>query len=418
MSIHQSTLKNGLRVLSQNMPDTHSVSLGIWVGAGARHEDVSQHGLAHLLEHMAFKGTRKRSSLDIVQEIEAVGGDINAATSLERTAYYIRVLKEDLPLAVDILADISINPVFEEGELSREKGVILSEIGQHLDTPDDVAFDLMRDMAFPGQSIGRNILGNNETINQFEAKDLVSFREKYYVPENMLVAASGNVNHEELVSELEACFDMASSEVSVQHRLPKFIGGEQQEERDVEQAHLVLGFEGVSQKDPDYFTAQILSSLLGGGMSSRLFQQVREKRGLAYSVFSYCWSFSDTGLFGVYAGTNPQDIEEAASVIAAELKNVASTVRGEEIDMARAQIKAGLLMGLESSYVRAERMARQFMTFGREIPIEEIIEKIDQVSVDEIRALSNSLFQANKLSAALVSSPSHSLTKGQIRSAF
>jgi predicted Zn-dependent peptidase len=191
-----------------------------------------------------------------------------------------------------------------------------------------------------------------------------------------------------------------------------------QEERDVEQAHLVLGFEGVSQKDPDYFAAQILSSLLGGGMSSRLFQQVREKRGLAYSVFSYCWSFSDTGLFGIYAGTNPQDIEQATHVIADELKNLSSSVSQKEIDMARAQIKAGLLMGLESSYVRAERMARQFMTFGREIPIEEIIEQIDRVNLDKIRALSNTLFDADKLSAALVSSPSHALAKDQIRSAF
>lgn len=418
MTIKHTRLENGLQVLSQHMPDAHSISLGAWVGAGARHETATQHGLAHLLEHMAFKGTTTRSALDIVQQIEAVGGDVNAGTSLERTAYYVRVLKEDLGLAVDILGDILINPVFAEDELTREKGVILSEIGQHLDTPDDVAFDVMRDLAYPGHAMGRNILGTTQTVSDFSKTDLVSFRSKYYNPSNMLIAAAGNISHKSLVDKVATAFSLAHTGHDEKLQKPIFVGGEATQEKDIEQAHLVLGFEGVSLTDPDHYTAQILSMILGGGMSSRLFQEVREKRGLAYSIYSFCWSFSDSGLFGVYTGTNSEDIGEGAQVIVDELYRASKQISEEEIATARSQIKAGLLMGLESSYVRAERMARQYMTFGREVPLEEILGEIDAVNADHLTTLAGRVFDRDKMSAALIGPEGHSLTDRKINTLF
>lgn len=385
MAVEVTRLENGLTVVTDAMPHLQTISVGVWVNTGARHEGRHQHGVSHLLEHMAFKGTERRSARAIAEEIENVGGHLNAHTAHEATAYYARVMKGDLPLAVDLLADILQNSVFEKTELERERGVVIQEIGQSLDTPDDLVFDHLLGAAFPGQPMGRTILGTVETVKGFDRDALQTYMDERYQAGGMVLAAAGAIDHAELVALGRESFSNLQQRKSNGAELAKFMGGERREERDLEQAHVTLAFEGPTYSDPDYYTAQIFASVLGGGMSSRLFQEVREKRGLAYSVFAFSWSFADTGVLGVYAGTAPDDLAELMPVVADEINRLGEDASEEEVARARAQMKAGLLMGLESSSARAEQIARQYAVHGRVLPIEEMIGKVDQVDAAAIR---------------------------------
>ncbi len=384
-------LDNGLTVLSDEMSHVDSVSVGVWVDAGARHETPARHGISHMLEHMAFKGTASRSAQRIAEEIENVGGHINAATSHETTAYYARVLKEDTPLALDILADILQRSAFESEELERERGVILQEIGQAADTPDDIVFDHLMSVSYPGQALGRPILGTPETVGGFSSGDLRAYMADRYHAPSMVVAAAGAVDHEALVGEVAEKFAALPAARPNEHERARFEGRELRDDKALEQAHVTLAFEGVPYGDPDYYTAQVFASVLGGGMSSRLFQEVREKRGLCYSVFSFNWSFADTGLFGVYAGTAPEDLSELMPVMADEIQRLGEDASEEETARARAQLKAGLLMGLESSSARAEQMARQMMVFGRLLPTEHVIGEVERVDAGALKAYAKRL---------------------------
>ncbi len=385
MTAEITQLANGMTIVSDTMAHMQSASVGVWVDTGSRHEDPITHGISHMLEHMAFKGTKRRSARAIVEEIEAVGGHLNAHTTHETTAYYARILKDDLPLAADILADILQHSTFEPEEVTREHGVIVQEIGQAADTPDDLVFDMLLAAAFKDQALGRSILGTPDTVKSFDGAKLKTYMDTHYSAPRLVLSGAGGLAHGQLVELGETLLTDLPAGALKEKKPARFTGTEAREEKDLEQAHVTLAFEGVPYGDPDYYTAQVLSAVLGGGMSSRLFQEVREKRGLCYSVYSFNWSFDDTGLFGIYAGTAESDLAELVPVMADEICRLGDDAGAEETARAKAQLKAGLLMGMESSSARVEQIARQQMIFGRILSVDEITSQVDAVDEAALR---------------------------------
>ncbi len=396
MSVDVTTLPSGLTVVTDSMPHLETASLGVWVGAGSRDELPGEHGISHLLEHMAFKGTKRRSARQIAEEIEAVGGDLNAATSIETTTYYARVLKADVPLALDVLSDILANPAFDAEELSREKNVIVQEIGASEDTPDDIVFDHLQTTAFPNQPVGRSVLGTRASVCSFDADSLRTYLARNYRAPDMVVAATGAVDHQTVVGQVEDMFASFGGPAGPMPQPAKYAGGTFVETRDLEQAHLAFALEGVPQRDPSLFSLQVFTSALGGGMSSRLFQEVREIRGLCYTISAFHMPYSDTGLFGLYSGTDAKDAPELMQVVIDEIARAAATLDEVEIARSKAQMKAGLLMALESSSARAEQIARQIMVHGRVIPTSELTAKIDAVTVESARAAGRALIARSR----------------------
>jgi predicted Zn-dependent peptidase len=388
------TLDNGLRVATETMANVQTASVGVWVDVGARYEAPEVNGVAHMLEHMAFKGTALRSARAIAEAIENVGGHLNAYTSREHTAYYARVLADDLPLAVDLLADILQHSTFDESELARERGVVLQEIGQVQDTPDDLVFDLFQETAFPGQAIGRPILGPAELIAALPRTALLDYMAGYYGPARMVLAAAGKVEHERLLELGERLFRELPTPTIAPASPARYEGGEQREARDLEQAHLLLGLPAFSYLDDDFYALQVMSTMLGGGMSSRLFQEVRENRGLCYSIFSFAAGYADAGLFGIYAGTGEQEVAELVPVVCEEFLKLIEEPGEEELMRARAQLKASLMMALESCLAQSEEVARQLLVFGRRIPPDEIIAKVNAVDQAAIRRVGRRLLAA------------------------
>ena len=403
MSVTVSRLSNGLRVVSHAMPHLGTVALGLWVASGARHETESEHGISHLLEHMAFKGTARRSALAIAEEIEQVGGELNAATSLDTTCYYARVLKDDVEVAIDIVADILQNPLYSEDELERERDVILQEIASTRDSPDDIVYDLLQDAAFAGQPLGRPILGTPESVTSFTVANLRTFLQSRYRADRMVLSAAGNIDHERLVRHAEAFFQGLNGGESSLAVPARYVGGAKVAEKPFEQAHVVMGYEGMSYRDPAFYASQVFSGLFGGGMSSRLFQEVREKRGLCYSIYSSSWGLSDTGLLSVHAATGPDMMGRLVDVISEEFRRAATTIPEErEVQRSKAQLKTGLLMSLESSVARAEQMARQLLAFDRLLSAEELIERVESVTPKAVRDAAERVVSGSKLSFALV----------------
>ena len=391
MTINLTTLPNGLRIVTERMPGIASASVGVWVLAGGRHEAVEQNGIAHFLEHMAFKGTKRRSALQIAEEIEDVGGYINAYTSREVTAYYARVLEADVPLGLDVIADIVLNPVFDPKEIEVERHVILQEIGQALDTPDDIIFDWLQEAAFPDQPLGRTILGPAERIEGFGRDDLTGFVAQNYGPDRMILSAAGAVDHDRLVADAERLFGHLQPLARADAAPAVWNSRERRETRDLEQVHFALGLAGPSIRDADFYPAQVYTTALGGGMSSRLFQKIREERGLCYSIYAQAGAYDDTGMLTIYAGTSADEIAELATLTIDEMKRSAEDMSEAEIARARAQMKAGLLMGLESPSARAERMARSLAIWGRVPSVEENAAKIEGVTLAEVRAFAERL---------------------------
>jgi predicted Zn-dependent peptidase len=399
-TVRVTTLPSGLRVATDTMPGVESATVGIWTSCGARNETEAENGVAHLLEHMLFKGTECRSAQAIAEEIEAVGGQMNAYTARENTAYYARVLKEDVPLAVDIIADLLQNSVFDNEELARERQVVLQEIGQANDTPDDVVFDHFQAAAYPGQPIGRPVLGTPETVGRMSRLALTNYLHAHYAPSELVLVAAGAVDHDRLVDQAALMFDSLPASTPPISPSAKYAGGDFREDQDLEQLHVVLGFEGAAMADPEYYAQSVLSTLLGGGMSSRLFQEIREKRGLVYSIYTFASAYRDGGIFGIYAGTGPEEIVELVPVVCDQLRAIADEVTDVEIRRAAAQIKAGLLMGMESSMSRAEQLGQHLLVFGRPIPPSEIIARIDAVDREAVRQAAG-LFTAPPTIAAL-----------------
>jgi predicted Zn-dependent peptidase len=387
LSIQTGELANGLRVVTERMEHMGSAALGVWIAAGCRHEAEDENGIAHFLEHMAFKGTARRSAVQIAEEIENVGGYLNAYTSRETTAYYARVLREDVPLAMDLLADILRQPRFESPEIAVERGVILQEIGQALDTPDDVIFDWLQEVAYPEQAMGRPILGLAERVARFDAGDLRRFVKGHYAPNRMVLSAAGNVDHEEIMRLAEELYgDMPRGERGITEPA-RFMGGERRELRKLEQAHLALAFESPGHAEPDVYAAQVFATAFGGGMSSRLFQEAREKRGLCYTIFAQASAYADTGSLTIYAGTGAGEVAGLTELVVEQLRAAADGLTVEEVDRARAQMKAGMVMGLESASNRAERHARSLEIWGRVQSVEETVARIEAVDVAAARAV-------------------------------
>ncbi|MEE9313518.1 MAG: pitrilysin family protein [Rhizobiaceae bacterium] len=381
-----------MTIVTDRMDHLESAALGVWVRAGSRDELPTEHGIAHLLEHMAFKGTKSRTARDIAVQIENVGGDVNAATSVETTSFYARVLKNDVPLAIDILADILNNSLFEKEELAREQHVILQEIGSVKDSPEDMLFDDFQSVAFKGQALGRPIMGTPESVCSFNGANIRGYLSDHYHGPNMVLAASGNVDHDAIVKMAEKRFSDFGETPAREPENCSYTGGEVRIEKDLQEAHIILGFEGRAYHGQDFYASQVLATLLGGGMSSRLFQEVREKRGLCYSIYAFHWGFSDTGLFGIHAATEAADIPELVPVILSELKKAGEEITQEELNRARAQISAGLMMSLESPASRAGQIARQILLFGRPVSNEELMDRLNALSTERLSDLSARLF--------------------------
>jgi predicted Zn-dependent peptidase len=395
------TLANGFRIVTENMPGLASAALGVWVGAGSRNERIEENGIAHFLEHMAFKGTERRTSLQIAEEIEDVGGFLNAYTSRETTAYYARVLAEDAPLALDIIADILTNPTFADEEIAVERGVILQEIGQTLDTPDDVIFDWLQEAAFPDQPMGRSILGPAERVRDFGRSHLADFVKHHYSPDRMILSAAGAVDHDQLVRLAEDLFGHLTPRPRPMADPALYAGGERLEIKELEQAHLALAFEGPGYRSDELYAGEIFATTLGGGMSSRLFQEAREKRGLCYTIGAHASAYAETGVYTLYAGTGGEQALALAELMIDEIRRAADDLSDREVARARAQLKAGLLMGLESPSNRAERMARSLAIWGRTFTLEETVAKIEAVDAPRARAAATAIAETAKPTLAL-----------------
>jgi predicted Zn-dependent peptidase len=396
MSVEVTRLPSGLTVVTDNMQRLQTASVGCWVGSGSRDEQPDEHGISHLLEHMAFKGTSRRTARQIAEEIEAVGGDINAATSVETTAYYARVLKADVPLALDVISDILSDPTFDPSELKREQNVIVQEIGATEDAPDDLVFDYLQATAFPDQPVGRSILGTPGSVCSFEDRNLRAYLGRNYRGPDMVLVATGAVEHAAVVDEAARRFTKFNGPPAPVPQPAKFGGGAKLEARELEQVHIAVGLEGVRQRDPELYSLQVFASVLGGGMSSRLFQEVRESRGLCYTIQAFHAPYSDTGIFGIYAGTDAGDVDELMRVVVNEIAAAGENITESEINRAKAQMKAGLLMALESSGARAHQLANQMLNHGRPIPLEEIVGKIEAVTVESARAAGAALIRRSR----------------------
>jgi predicted Zn-dependent peptidase len=411
MSPRIHTLSNGVRVVCDPLPGFETLALSVVAGRGARVEAPEQSGWAHLLEHMVFKGAGGRSARDIVEVIEASGGQVNAATGHERTSFQSRALKGGLDLAMKVTADLVLRPDIDPKELKREKGVILQEIAEARDTPDDQVFELAQAAAFQGQALGRPILGDVKTVRAAMPEALSAFRAALYAPDRLVVSAAGAVDEDELLSLAEACFGEAEGQGAPVAEPGRFVGGHVAEARRLEQAHLVLMLPAVGALDDDYFPLRLFVETLGGGMASRLFQEAREKRGLAYSIDAYADTYSDVGALGVYAGCAAKDAAALAEVCAREIRSLAARIEDHELARAKAQLKAHMFMARESLIARAEQAAGQILLYGRLFTAAEIAREIDAVTAADMARLGARLL-APRLSADAVLGSKAALAAG------
>lgn len=404
----KTVLDNGIRVVSQEMSDHRSVSLGIWVENGSRHERRHENGISHFIEHLLFKGTTTRTAAQIAEEMDAVGGVLNAFTSKEHTCYYAKVLDEDLPLAIDLLTDIFLNSNFDREEIERERSVILQEISQAEDTPDDYVHDLFSVDFFQDHPLGRPIAGRSETVSKFRREDFVSFFRERYRPGRVLVSAAGHFKHDDLVKEMNARLGAVEQESAVLKHLdgealPQTQRGVFPHSKPLEQVHLCLGMPGIHQAHPHRHAAFILNTILGGGMSSRLFQEIREKRGKAYSVYSFMSTYRDTGYIGVYAGTSVESVEEVIDLILKELKSLAAgDIKEDELRRTKGQLVGNIMLGLESSDSWMSHIARNDLYFGKAITTDEICQHIRSVTRDEVIELARTFFRPEGMAVSLL----------------
>ena len=402
MNVEITRLPNGLTVATDPMPQLESASLGVWVNSGARHETKARMGVSHMLEHMAFKGTERRTARGIAEEIEEVGGALNAYTSREQTAFHARVLKPDVPLAVDLLADILTHPTFDATELERERQVVLQEFGQARDTPDDIIFDHLQEAVYPGQSMGWPILGTEESVAEFVRADLDDYMRANYRAGGMALIASGAVEHAQMLELAERHFGDLTPGEAPKSDGARYVGADMRFEEELEQVHVAYAFPGFASGDEALFAAQVYATALGGGMSSRLFQEIREKRGLCYSIYAFANSFVDGGMIGVYAGTGENEASEISALVAGEMEALASGANEQEVARAKAQLRSGLLMGLERPSARAEQIAAHLLAYGRVVPLAEIKALLDAVDVAAVRRIGECVMAAVRPALAAI----------------
>ncbi len=401
MNIDLVTLKNGLRIGVDEMSNVETVCIAVFVNTGSRNEEISNNGISHFLEHMAFKGTKTRNAQQIAQEFDDIGGRINAYTSRERTVYYVKILKKDVKFATEFLADILQNSTFDKEELEKERGVILQEIAMTNDTPDDIIFDYFQETAYPNQSLGRSILGSEDNVKSFKQSDLQNYIDKQYNNKNIAITASGNIKKEDFIKYVEDSFvNLANNNIN-QVESGIYKGGTFKKEKDLEQTNLILGFKGISYIDDKFHHCQILSSILGGGMSSRLFQEVREKRGLAYSIYAFNYANSDSGSFGIYSATNPAKSNELIKVTLEELNKITNNISDEELDRAKSQLTAGILMSSESNNNRSQKIGSDILIHNRVRPYDEIVKNILDINKKDVINLAQDIFSSNKTFSAI-----------------
>jgi predicted Zn-dependent peptidase len=394
-------LANGFTILTDHLPHVDTVTAGVWTGVGARNETPEINGVSHFLEHMAFKGTDTRSVADIALSIESAGGHMNAYTGSDTTAYFVQMMAEDRGLGTEILADILLNSTFPEEELERERGVILQEIDRYADEPESVCHEAASTVYWPGQALGRPILGPSEIIRTMPRETIAAYIHDNYRAERMVLAVSGNIDAAAVVAQAEALFGGVAAGSDLFREPAVFGGGERRIERDSEQVHFMMGFGAVSIHDPDYPAQQVLANILGGGMASRLFTEIREKRGLVYSIYASSDAFTDGGSMSFYAGTGQEQIAELVPVLCDELNKVRLSVTADEVSRAKRQIKSSLAMSMETTMRRADRMSRQILRFGRTIPSHETMAKLDAVTVDQVTAVAEKIFSGPAAVAAV-----------------
>ncbi len=398
----KSTLPNGIRVVTEAIPYVKSATVGVWVGTGSRNEEDHNHGISHFIEHLMFKGTAKRSAKDIAETVDAVGGQLNAFTAKEYTCYYIKVLDNHLDLALDILSDMMLASRYAPEDITREREVVLEEVNMYEDSPDELVHDFYLDDVWPGHPLGRNILGTTEAIGRFDRGLVCEYYGNFYTPDNIVVAAAGNLTHAR-VEELATRFfgSMAGSKRKMAAMPPVLTPVRRIHTRDSEQVHFCLGTESVPQDSADIYVAHVLNNILGGGISSRLFQSIREERGLAYSIYSYLSNYSDCGLFTIYAGTRPANLEQVVELAlqgVEELKN--GGLSDAELSKTKEQLKGNLLLGLESSSSRMSRLGKMEITMGRYTTLDEVVAKIEKVSRADLQKMMDEIFVADRLSFA------------------
>ncbi len=391
MTYQLTTLPSGLRVATEFMPSVETVAVVASCGVGARYESEAENGISHLLEHMAFKGTKTRSAQDIAEAFDAIGGQVNAYTSMEHTVYFAKVLKDDVRLAVDILGDILQNSTFLEEELAREKDVIIQEIAMHRDTPDDLLVDYFDETMFPNQPLGRSILSTEAKIAATTRDDVIRYMHTHYTPPRMVLSAAGAVDHAEFVSLAEEYFDLPARAAGPDHVIARYVGGDRRETSDLEQLHLALGLPGVAMHSPDFYVMQLYASILGGGMSSRLFQEVRERRGLAYSVYAMGSAYADVGVLSIYAATSPDKGGELSLVLCDELRRMADSISDAELQRAKNQMKAELIMSRENPQNIASWIGRHLLNYGEYRQMPRLRERIDAVTTKDISRFASTL---------------------------
>ena len=405
-AFQRSRLPSGLRIVTERMPGVRSVALGIWAGVGSRDETPRLAGASHFLEHLLFKGTSRRTARDIAEQMDAVGGEANAFTSKEYTCFYARTLDRDLGLAVDVLADMLRSSRIAREDVDAERTVILEEIGMHNDAPDDVVHDLFAEVLFGGHPLGRPVLGTSESIGAMSREAVARYWRRHYVPGNLVVAVAGNRTHDEVVELVSDAFEGAAGEPlgpRPGRREPRAHRGLQVRHKPTEQAHVVLGTRALSRSDPRRFALGVLNIAFGGGMSSRLFQEVREKRGLVYSIYSYATQYSETGSFSVYAGAAPKRIHDVLAIVRDELDRVvAAGLTEEELERGKGHLKGSLVLGLEDTSGRMTRLGKSEITSGEILTVDDIVQRVDEVTDEDVRAVAKEVLGAGPRALALI----------------
>ena len=401
MSTNLITLNNGLKILLDPF-NSNTLSIGLWLNVGSVNENKNQLGIAHMLEHMAFKGTKTRTALDIAKEIEDVGGDINAYTSKENTAYYVKLLPTNYQLGIEILSDIFLNSTFPKEEIERERGVIISEIGQSNDMPDDRVFDKFYSLAFKDQSIGKAILGTKQSVSNFQKENLKEFCNTYYNPSNLIIGISGKFDEKKIINIINKKFNKLESGNKSYKPVYQWCSGFNFETKDLQQAHVVFGVEGLSNKDDQRLDLSALSIILGGGMSSKLFQEIREKKGLCYSIFSFQSQFSSTGIFGFYSACNPNDLDDLLLTSLNEIKNLNKNISFNDLERAKAQLSSGFIRSQDFTFSRLERNVRSLMNHDKIYSEEEILNKIQKIKISDLKVLYERVFEDPKIVTSII----------------
>ena len=417
MAISLTKLKSDITILSDQFK-SKTLSLGLWLDVGSVSEKDNQVGIAHMLEHMAFKGTKSRNAYQIAREIEDIGGDINAYTGKERTAYYVRLLPENLDLGIDILSDILINSIFPRDEIERERGVIISEIGQSNDSPDDKVYENFVSTSFNGQSLGNSILGTEKTVNSFKQNDLVKFCDEFYNTSNLIIGVCGDFDKENFIQQVNEKFINFRLGLKTKKPIYRWCSGNFIEERDLEQSNIIFGLEGLCSSDKERYALRALTIIYGYGMSSKLFQEIREKRGLCYSIYGFCSQYSSSGTFGFSSGCSPENLEQLLECSIRELIKLRGNIREDDLKRAKLQLKSGLLMSQESSMSRLEQNVSSILTFNKIMTIDETIKNIEELNISKIENVLDKILQNIKPVLSIVGPNSSIFNKIDLKSYF